>query len=653
MEGLGRVANDSRASKFPSKPPPKFPSTPAPKEPPASSPTLRRTVIRHDSSPSRPSLLEKQPSNIEPRVLYSDDVDRSEWRKKVLDRSPEIQLLMERVLCWERAIRFVQIFKPGKLSVKMGLDRETILRLILQHLHFYGFNSTVETLERESGIRFPYHYVQHRRQSHLLHILRSTFEEIETVYDLAIGRESLHTATEDSDIQVKANTQRNMELEEHLTDLELVDLMADDDTDNVSIWRERKDESTIIYHEETNSIKAATLNKLVERLTAGEDHDMVFMKTFLMTLHSFATPEKVLAKLIERFNIPETVNIEEQQALKIKLRVGNVIKKWIEDYSQNDFNERTRPKLIQMLRRFINGLDSSRSSEVALKRTLIKALEKANQANNDVDKLKIFKKTAPEPKVNMKTIFTNTLNMFNIDEEELARQETILEFEMYRKIQPTELLNQAWSKAKFKHRAPNVLAMSFRFNSLSMWVATSILRMPKLKQRVKIMSRWIRVMEHLRNLNNFNGTMAVMSGLHNSAVHRLKWTKSELPPPQKKVLADMEELLSHEKSYQKYREVLSHTDPPLIPYLGVYLTDLTFIYENENMLNGLINFRKRKLIYDAIDKIQQYQLTAYNLLPIYQVQKVLLTPPQPMDEIEMYALSKKYEPRDAERTDIE
>ena len=33
----------------------------------------------------------------------------------------------------------------------------------------------------------PYHYVQHRRQSHLLHILRSTFEEIETVYDLAIG----------------------------------------------------------------------------------------------------------------------------------------------------------------------------------------------------------------------------------------------------------------------------------------------------------------------------------------------------------------------------------------------------------------------------------------------------------------------------------
>merc|ERR1712054_445005 len=202
--------------------------------------------------------------------------------------------------------------------------------------------------------------------------------------------------------------------------------------------------------------------------------------------------------------------------------------------------------------------------------------------------------------------------MFNIDEEELARQETILEFEMYRKIQPTELLNQAWSKAKYPHRAPNVLAMSFRFNSLSMWVATSILRMP-----------------------------------------RLKWTKSELPPPQKKVLADMEELLSHEKSYQKYREVLSHTDPPLIPYLGVYLTDLTFIYENENMLNGLINFRKRKLIYDAIDKIQQYQLTAYNLLPIYQVQKVLLTPPQPMDEIEMYALSKKYEPRDAERTDIE
>ena len=55
---------------------------------------------------------------------------------------------------------------------------------------------------------------------------------------------------------------------------------------------------------------------MVDKLVAllyNKHLDMVFMKTFLMTLHSFATPEKVLAKLIERFNIPETVNIEEQQ----------------------------------------------------------------------------------------------------------------------------------------------------------------------------------------------------------------------------------------------------------------------------------------------------------------------------------------------------
>ncbi len=48
---------------------------------------------------------------------------------------------------------------------------------------------------------------------------------------------------------------------------------------------------------------------------------------------------------------------------------------------------------------------------------------------------------------------------------------------------------------------------------------------------------------------------------------------------------------------------------------GVYLTDLTFIDENPNNLEGLINFMKRKLIYNVISKIQQYQQLSYSLQP--------------------------------------
>jgi son of sevenless len=84
----------------------------------------------------------------------------------------------------------------------------------------------------------------------------------------------------------------------------------------------------------------------------------------------------------------------------------------------------------------------------------------------------------------------------------------------------------------------------------------------------------------------------------------------------------------------------------------VYLTDLTFIDENADGVNGLINFAKRKMIYNVISKIIQYQQTHYNLQPIDQIIQQLLKVPI-LDETTLYNLSLKREPRKAERHEIE
>ncbi len=42
-------------------------------------------------------------------------------------------------------------------------------------------------------------------------------------------------------------------------------------------------------------------------------------------------------------------------------------------------------------------------------------------------------------------------------------------------LQPIELLNQAWTKPKLQHKAPNLLARIHRFNDVSSWVASTIL----------------------------------------------------------------------------------------------------------------------------------------------------------------------------------
>lgn len=70
--------------------------------------------------------------------------------------------------------------------------------------------------------------------------------------------------------------------------------------ENIIIDKSKSEET------EEEVIKAGSFNKLVERLTFDSKTDMQFVKTFLMTYQSFATPEKLLAKLIQRFDVPKT-----------------------------------------------------------------------------------------------------------------------------------------------------------------------------------------------------------------------------------------------------------------------------------------------------------------------------------------------------------
>jgi hypothetical protein len=110
----------------------------------------------------------------------------------------------------------------------------------------------------------------------------------------------------------------------------------------------------------------------------------------------------------------------------------------------------------------------------------------------------------------------------DIDTTELARQMTLLDHELYTEIRSSELLRQAWNKAHLKHRSPRVLETIQRFNSVSLWVSGTIVRAETLRERVRVMERFIALATQLRHLQNFNSMMAILSGLNNSAVFRVR-----------------------------------------------------------------------------------------------------------------------------------
>lgn len=292
------------------------------------------------------------------------------------------------------------------------------------------------------------------------------------------------------------------------------------------------------------------------------------------------------------------------------MRVGLVLKRWLTLYIA-DFDEQLTTKLHTFLRYLRSSdnktwLATAKQLETAYQKavrithyshySLAHSLVRVSQSSTTRSDLRRqFNAAPPQPKVSMKHIFQPKLNLFDIEEEELARQICLADFAIYTSIevclllesqppihaclhslmhdarggQSSELLNQSWSKPKTKHKSPNVLKFITRFNNLSNWVASSILKAAKLRQRAKVMSKCIKLAEHLKNLHNFNGCMAILAGINSASVYRLRWTRKELPPRSTQILGELEEILSSARAFQLYRETIAQLDPPCIPYLYV------------------------------------------------------------------------------------
>jgi len=238
-----------------------------------------------------------------------------------------------------------------------------------------------------------------------------------------------------------------------------------------------------------------------------------------------------------------------------------------------------------------------------------------------------------------------------LNESEIARQLTLIEFSIFSQIQSSELFNQSWNKPKTNHKSPHVLNMISRSNHLSCWVASLLLWSPTHKERLGVLTKFIKLAQHLRELNNYNTLMGVIAGINMSAISRLKHTFADLDKTTKNMLEILQVLLNPGSSFKNYRQELHNANPPCLPYLGTYLTDLTFMEDGNPDMSPpktgklkLINFAKRELIYNVIRELQLYQQNAYKFPVVEPIHTFLLSLPFG-DEKDLYELSLLREPR--------
>jgi len=250
-----------------------------------------------------------------------------------------------------------------------------------------------------------------------------------------------------------------------------------------------------------------------------------------------------------------------------------------------------------------------------------------------------------------------------LNESEIARQLTLIEFKNFKQIEPSELLNQAWNKPKLQYKSPNVMALINRSNRIAFWVATMIVIHRKLSDRVKVIDKFARIAQFLRLLNNFNTLTAIVAGLNVSSVSRLKHTFSKISTISQTLLTQGQELMDPSNSYRNYRATRKEATSkgPVMPYIGVPLSDLTFsedgnpdLLPEDKKMKGVefINFAKREIICKIIMDIQLNQQDNYPFPVVDNFANFLYELPF-LEDKELYDLSLSCEPRGCDISAVE
>merc|ERR1712154_569745 len=137
----------------------------------------------------------------------------------------------------------------------------------------------------------------------------------------------------------------------------------------------------------------------------------------------------------------------------------------------------------------------------------------------------------------------------------------------------------------------------------------------KLSCRVLVLSHFIDVSLHLLELRNLFSLMAVFSALDSIAVSKFKYLWLRLDNKYKSLLKNLSTVCDAKSNFKSLRKLMrraSSARVPTIPYIGVFLSDLTFVNEGAaKLVEGFINFKRFERFNERCKIVQSFQQISY------------------------------------------
>ncbi|KAI8853001.1 ras guanine nucleotide exchange factor domain-containing protein [Chytridium lagenaria] len=397
--------------------------------------------------------------------------------------------------------------------------------------------------------------------------------------------------------------------------------------------------------DETAVLRGGRLAKMVEYMTSHLGLDQDLMASFLLTHHSFTTSLELLNCFIRRYE-----------------SVIAVLRYWLKTHFEEDFGmnelllrnlrgfvarvivldwELLGKDMLELIDHQVQQLQSSQKKE--RRKSSIPLVQDESQPQSFFSK-----STVPKPILPKSFQPTSTDLIL-----------TLIEFEDFKKVKPYECLAQIWASKLNKEREAarikggmksnakahvdgsdpdsNIMKMIKHTNLISSWVATCIVSNDNLKTRIAALKYFAQCALKCWEVNNFNGITGIVA--HFAEKHSSIYDEYE----------QAADIVSPKGQYASYRKELKDLKPPAIPFLGVYLTDLTFIEL------GNPDFLPERKVNGVIREIQRYQVTPYNWVTVEGLRSYLLKlgddKPVTQEGAEGEILSLIIEPREEDDDD--
>jgi len=350
-------------------------------------------------------------------------------------------------------------------------------------------------------------------------------------------------------------------------------------------------------------------------------------RAFLLTFRTFMTAETLADCIIQRY-------LDSEDCEATKSLILQFLKLWLEHYYH--IFDRNNPEVEGKLKSFVENHLSHGTGNC-----FVFMMERTDASI-------VIPPKAPIP-ATIPMIPDHHITFDDLHIEELAKQITLHQQRLFQAIQPQEFFAYLHPQERAKH-APNLVHFVETCNKVSGFVQRRIITQAQLDRRVKGVTWAITLLLELEKLNNMAGAMDIVGALSMTPIQRLANTWSNVDEGLLKLFRALQDRMCFSSNFKAMRQFMDLCEPPLVPYIGMYLTDLTFILDGnpDKCPDGGLNFNKRKMMADTVHRLMDFQQVCYQFEAIESIQRKLVSDlPELLGDDESYKQSLRVEPRNA------